>query len=92
VSGKENAARSGTRPKRKPQQSRARRQLRLVWLVGLVAISIYLYYRPLDSYFATRNDLTAQRAKLAALQVEKSELELQLVSATSVEATRREAR
>lgn len=93
MAGKEKvAARSRTSAKRRAQKSRSRRQLRLVWLVGLVAISVYLYYRPLASYFGTRNDLAAQQASLTALRAQKSELELRLVSATSVQATQREAR
>jgi cell division protein FtsB len=94
VAAREKAtARSGTsRSSRRQQKTRSRRQLRLVWLVGLVAVSIYLYYRPLASYFGTRNDLAAQRAELASLQIRKSALELHLASAKSVEATQREAR
>ncbi len=74
------------------RKSRSRRQLRLVWLLGLVAISIYLYYRPLASYFQTRNDLAAQQASLVSLRTRKADLEVRLASATSVQATQREAR
>ncbi len=80
------------RSKRLTRSRRQRRQLRLLWLVGLVVISVYLYYRPLASYFSTRNDLAAQRASLVGLREQKSELQLRLVSATSEEATQREAR
>lgn len=90
------AARSaGPPPKRSkgPTRSRRqRRQLRLVWLVGLVAISVYLYYRPLASYFSTRDDLAAQQASLVGLREQKSELQLRLANATSTQATQREAR
>ena len=93
VAEKENGARKrASRSKRAVRKSRSRRQLRLVWLVGLVAVSVYLYYRPLASYFQTRNDLAAQQASLTALRTRKSELELGLASATSVQATQREAR
>ena len=92
MAGKEKAARGGTGTGTRARKSRSRRRLRLVWLAGLVAISVYLYYRPLASYFGTRNDLAAQQASLTALRVQKSELELRLVSATSVQATQREAR
>lgn len=78
--------------RRRSRSLRQRRQLRLVWLAGLVAISIYLYYRPLASYFSTRDDLAAQRASLVGLREQKSELQLRLVEATSTEATQREAR
>jgi hypothetical protein len=63
-----------------------------VWLAGLVVLSVYLYYRPLDSYFGTRHDLTAQQASLTALRVREADLELRLRSATSIQATQREAR
>ena len=63
-----------------------------MWLVGLVAISVYLYYRPLSSYFSTRDDLAAQQASLVGLREQKSELQLRLASASSTEATQREAR
>jgi len=79
------------REKRAPR-SRSRRQLRLVWLVGLVALSVYLYYRPLSSYFGTKHDLAAQQTSLVGLREQKAELQLRLASATSTEATRREAR
>ena len=93
MAGKEKVGRGrkGATEKR-ARKSRSRRQLRLVWLAGLVAVSVYLYYRPLSSYFGTRNDLAAQQASLTTLRVQKSELELRLVSATSVQATQREAR
>jgi Septum formation initiator len=63
-----------------------------VWLVGLLALSVYLYYRPLASYFGTRNDLAAQQASLVGLSDQKAELQHRLVSATSTQATQREAR
>ena len=63
-----------------------------MWLVGLVAISLYLYYRPLSSYFSTRDDLASQRASLVGLREQKSELQTRLVNASSTEATQREAR
>ena len=71
--------------------TRARR-LRVLWLVGLVAIAVYLYYRPLASYVETKRELAESRAEVEALRVAKERLEQRLVFSTSVEATRREAR
>jgi len=68
------------------------RRLRLAWLVGLLAISVYLYYQPLDSYFDTRRDLAQGRTEVEALRAAKEQLEQRLAFSTSVEATRREAR
>lgn len=64
----------------------------MLWLVGLLAISVYLYYRPLTSYFDTRSDLAETRSQVESLQEAKTRLEQRLAFSTSVEATRREAR
>lgn len=71
---------------------RTRRQLRLVWLLALIGIAVYLYYRPIASYVETRNDLTARRAEVETLRIVKAELDVRLVSSTSLEVTQREAR
>ena len=78
-----------TRRRRVP---RSRRRLRLVWLVVLVGVVAYLYYRPLASYVETRSDLAAREAEVEALRTVKAGLEQRLASSTSLEATRREAR
>ncbi len=72
--------------------SRRRRRLRLVWVVGLVAVTVYLYYRPLASYFDAKAALAAQRDQVQELQSEKARLASRLAESTSIEATRREAR
>lgn len=69
-----------------------RRRLRLLWAIALVGIAVYLYYRPISSYLETRNDLTARRAEVESLRLVRAELELRLVSSTSVESLEREAR
>ena len=53
---------------------------------------MYLYYRPIASYFETRNELAAERAEVETLRIVKAQLELRLTSSTSLEATQREAR
>ena len=61
-------------------------------MVAILGITVYLYYRPLSSYFETRSDLAARRAEVEALRAARAELELRLVNSTSLEATEREAR
>jgi cell division protein FtsB len=53
---------------------------------------VYLYYRPLASYFETRNNLAAERAEVDTLRIARAQLELRLTNSTSAEATEREAR
>ena len=69
-----------------------RRRLRLLWVVAVLGVAGYLYYRPLASYFETRGDLAARRAEVDTLRVARDQLELRLVNSTSLEATEREAR
>ena len=80
------------RKKGRPRVARWRRRLRLVWLVALVGVAVYLYYRPIASYLETRSDLAARRAEVETLRIAKAELELRLVNSTSLEVTQREAR
>ena len=69
-----------------------RRRLRLLWVLGILGIAVYLYYRPIASYVETRNDLAERRAEVESLRLVQAELELRLVSSTSVESLEREAR
>ena len=89
------AGRTASKPRparrRKPTR-RLRARLRLVWLAAFVGLVAYLYYQPLTSYFETRGELAAERAKVESLAVARAGLELRLVNATSLEATQREAR
>jgi cell division protein FtsB len=80
------------KPRRKRRIPRSKRRLRLLWLVALVGVSAYLYYRPLSSYFETRGDLAARHAEVESLRITKAELEERLASSTSLDATKREAR
>ena len=76
--------------KRRPPQKR--RRLRLVWVVAVVVVTVYLYYKPLSSYFDTRARLAAERTEVASLRATKARLEQRLSVSTSLEATRRAAR
>lgn len=78
---------------RVPSRKRfARRRLRLLWGVVVVVAAVYLYYRPLSSYFETRRDLTARQAEVEVLRQARAALQLRLASSSSVESTEREAR
>jgi hypothetical protein len=63
-----------------------------VWLVALLGVAVYLYYRPIASYLETRSELAERRTEVATLRIVKAELESRLTSSTSLEATTREAR
>jgi len=78
--------------KRKARPRVGRRRLRLLWVIGIVGVAVYLYYRPIASYLETRNDLTTQRAEVDSLRLVRGELELRLVNSTSVDSLEREAR
>ena len=75
--------------RRSPRQ---RRRLRAVWLLALVGVAVYLYYRPLASYVETRRDLAARQAEVEALRTIRAGLAQRLESSTSLEAVEREAR
>jgi hypothetical protein len=74
------------------KSTRSRRRLRVLWLVAFVGVVAYLYYRPLASYYETRNELAARRAEVETLRIARAGLELRLVNATSLRATQHEAR
>lgn len=84
--GSEQSSRTTARPRT------ARRRLRLLWGVAIVVAAVYLYYRPLSSYFETRSDLASRQAEVEALRQTRSELQLRLANSTSVKTTEREAR
>ena len=69
-----------------------RRRLRLLWVIGVVGIAIYLYYRPISSYYGTKHDLAASRAEVESLRAARAELDLRLVNTTSLDSIEREAR
>lgn len=57
-----------------------------------MAVTVYLYSRPLASYLEARGDLAEWRAEIETLRATRAGLELRLANATSLEATEREAR
>ena len=58
----------------------------------MLVVTVYLYYRPLSSYFATKANLAAERSEVVQLRATKSSLGQRLAVSTSLEAVRREAR
>jgi hypothetical protein len=69
-----------------------RRRLRLLWAVGLVAATVYLYYRPIASYLETRNELATRQAEVQSLREIRSELDLRLSNFGKTDSLEREAR
>ena len=69
-----------------------RRRLRLLWVLAIVGVTVYLYYRPISSYLETRHQLATSRADVETLRLVKGELQLRLVNSTSVDSIEREAR
>lgn len=63
-----------------------------MWGLAIAVAAVYLYYRPLSSYFETRSSLATRQAEVEALRQTRSELQLRLVNSTSVKSTEREAR
>jgi septum formation initiator len=80
------------RRQRRARPKIGRRRLRLLWGVAIVGIVVYLYYRPISSYFETRNELAASRSEVESMRLVKGELQLRLVNSTSVDSIEREAR
>jgi cell division protein FtsB len=77
--------------KRRGRVSRSSIVLR--WLaVGALALVAFLYYRPLKTYFETRERVDAQSAQVTALRARKHALERRVAAATSTAAMLREAR
>ena len=75
----------------------ARRPSRTVFVrrwvaVGLLALVGLLYYRPLKAYIDVRHELSQRATAVQKLQQEKSRLEHQLGTSTSLAALAREAR
>jgi len=77
------------RTRRKPSRS----TIALRWAaVGALALVAFLYYRPLHSYFSTRDALDQRSGEVARLRTEHDALTRQLVRSTSTQALEREAR
>jgi cell division protein FtsB len=69
-----------------------RRRLRLAWALVFLAAVVYLYYKPIMSYNATKRELATRRAEVQALRRTQEDLRLRLADSTSPAAREREAR
>ena len=79
--------------RRQPARTRALRiRAGRLLVVGVIALVVFLYYRPLTSYLETRGDVQSRQDEVASLQAEKVRLEQKLARSNGVAALRREAR
>jgi len=85
-------AKATTRTRTPRRAKLGRRRLRLLWAVVLVLGAVYLYYRPISSYLATRNELAARRAEVQSLRSIRTELDLRLANYGKTDSLEREAR
>jgi cell division protein FtsB len=92
VAGRADEKARATKRRRARAPRIGRRRLRLLWIVAILGVTVYLYYRPISSYLETRNELAANRAEVESLRLVKGELQLRLVNSTSVDSIEREAR
>jgi hypothetical protein len=90
VAGREERTRTTARRARRLRIGR--RRLRLLWVLAIIGVTVYLYYRPISSYLETRHQLATSRADVESLRLVKGELQLRLVNSTSVDSIEREAR
>lgn len=92
--GSETGKKAASDPRSRPERRKrfARRRLRLLWVVAIVAAVAYLYYKPITTYMQTRRELAARRAEVLALERTRAELRLRLADSTSADAREREAR
>jgi len=83
----------GAVPKATPRNVKVgRRRLRLLWAVVLVLGAVFFYYRPISSYFETRNELATRRAEVQSLSSVRTELDLRLANFGKTDSLEREAR
>jgi hypothetical protein len=66
--------------------------LRAAVPVAVVFLVVFLYWRPIASYTATRADLGERRVEVAALRAQKAALERALERSTNTVVLAREAR
>jgi len=81
-----------TTARRKQRTSRRRPTLRVIGPIVVVVVVGFLYYRPLSTYLQTRDQLASRRAEVAALKVEKTNIDAAVLRAQSLDALARQAR
>ena len=81
-----------TRTTKSKDVKAGRRRLRLLWTVVFILGVVYLYYRPISSYFETRHELATRRAEVQSLRAVRTELDLRLANFGKTDSLEREAR
>jgi cell division protein FtsB len=80
-------------PAKKPRRRPRRGVLVRRWLgVGALCLVGLLYYRPLNTYFSTKQTLAERSAQVRGLRTERRQLQRKLADATGDAALVREAR
>jgi cell division protein FtsB len=74
------------------RRSRPRRRLRLVLVACALAVTAFLYWRPLAAYVETEDAVAQRRAEVQALEREQRLLRLRLAGAAGDAALLRSAR
>jgi cell division protein FtsB len=80
-----------------PSEERKRRGRRVprlgrAWILVVLVVVSFLYYRPLSTWHETRAELARREAEVRSLRAERERLERRLTSAQSSETLGREAR
>jgi cell division protein FtsB len=80
--------------RREKTKRRGQRVPRLgrAWILLVVVVLAFLYYRPLATWHETRADLARREADVRSLRAERVRLERRLTRAQSMETLAREAR
>jgi len=60
--------------------------------IGAIVLVGFLYWKPLHTYLRTKHELTARKAEVHALRVEKARLQKRIAEADTGEQLLREAR
>jgi cell division protein FtsB len=79
---------------REETKRRGRRLPRLgrAWILFVLVVVAFLYYRPLSTWHETRAELARRDAEVRSLRAERARLERRLTRAQSAETLGREAR
>jgi cell division protein FtsB len=79
---------------RRDEPKRRRRVPRLGrgWILLVLVVVAFLYYRPLSTWHGTREQLARREAEVQSLRAERERLERRLTNAQSTETLGREAR
>jgi cell division protein FtsB len=74
------------------RQGRRVPRLGRAWILVVLVVVAFLYYRPLSTWHETRAELARREAEVRSLRAERERLDRRLASAQSTETLAREAR